>query len=62
MVAILCIIFATYLSALTPLVFEACDQLVPVVFGIDQIYFYGNSNYVQCWCVINDTEIPKKRL
>lgn len=37
MVAILCIIFATYLSALTPLVFEACDQLVPVVFGIDQI-------------------------
>lgn len=37
MVAIICILLATYLSALTPLVFEACDQLVPIVFGMDQI-------------------------
>ena len=36
MAAILVILFSVILSSMTPLVFEASDQLIPIVFEVDK--------------------------
>lgn len=36
MAALLCILFSVILSSMTPLVFEASDQLIPIVFQVDK--------------------------
>lgn len=64
MAAILVILFSVILSSMTPLVFEASDQLIPIVFEVDKTlgqYLSTASSKNTYTFIVNESEMRKQK-